>query len=479
MLKSSAMAVAFAASPVVNALQSMAMQQRRGGALASSLADSPYGPVRPVRDTVTGLALLQLPEGFSYASLSWAGDTMSNGQLVPLNHDGMGVIAEQGDEIILVRNHELGAGPLINALGLYDEATMAVGQNAGGGTTNIHFSRSQRREVRTAPSLGGTLANCAGGVTPWGTWLSCEETTADTRAEGGRKHGYVFEVTADPAQTTGEPIVNMGRFKHEAVAIDPVNSYVYLTEDNRNHSPIYRFIPNDASQQTGSLANGGRLQAAKVVGIERAGLLAPELGQEIDIEWVDITDPDMGPIGDVSGPYLQSREAGALSISRGEGIWYSEGLFYIVDTSAGENAEGEPGQGEGAVWMLDPAENRLRCLFASTSAQMANNPDNITVSPRGGVVMCEDGGGVEDQFGFGERVMGLKLTGDSFIFAKNNMMLSEGNISSAGKQCVPGDYRQEEIAGACFDAAGEFLFINIQTPGVTFAIWGPWDQGPL
>jgi secreted PhoX family phosphatase len=479
MLKSSAMAVAFAASPAVNALQAMATKQRSGAPVFSSLADSPYGPVRPVRDTVTGLELLQLPAGFNYASFSWAGDTMSNGQSVPFAHDGMGVIAEQGDEIILVRNHELGAGPLISAPGLYDEFTMTDGQRAAGGNTNIHFSRSERREVRTVPSLGGTLANCAGGVTPWGTWLSCEETTNDSTAQGGRKHGYVFEVTADPAQTTGEPIVAMGRYKHEAAAVDPVNSYVYLTEDNRNMSPIYRFIPNDASQQAGALARGGRLQAAKVVGVERAELLAPALGDEVEIEWVDITDPDMAPDGDRSGPYLQSREAGALTISRGEGIRYSEGLFYLVDTSAGRNVAGLAGYGNGAVWLLDPAENRLRCLFASTDAVMGNNPDNITVSPRGGVVMCEDGGGVEDAFGFGERVMGLKMSGDTFVFAKNNIVLSEANIASAGKQCEAGDYRDQEIAGACFDAAGEFLFINIQTPGVTFAIWGPWDQGPL
>tara|TARA_R100001015_G_C4557571_1_gene118098 strand:- start:282 stop:845 length:564 start_codon:yes stop_codon:yes gene_type:complete len=187
----------------------------------------------------------------------------------------------------------------------------------------------------------------------------------------------------------------------------------------------------------------------------------------------------MGPIGDASGPYLQSREAGALSISRGEGIWYSEGLFYIVDTSAGDNDEGEPGQGNGAVWMLDPAESRMRCLFASTHEVMGNNPDNITVSPRGGVVMCEDGGGVEDQFGFGERVLGLQTTGDSFVFAKNNVVLSEADITRAGKQCEARDYRNQEIAGACFDSTGEFLFFNIQTPGITFAVWGPWEKGPL
>lgn len=479
MLKSSAMAVAFSASPAVNALQAFSIKQSLGTSVASLLASSPYGPIAPVRDEVTGLELLQLPAGFRYASFSWTGDTMSDGQPVPRGHDGMGVIAEQGDEIILVRNHELGAGQQISAPGMYDTLTLEGGEQIAGGNTNIHFSRSNRRELRTVPSLGGTLVNCAGGVTPWGTWLSCEETVNDHSPQGGRKHGYVFEVTADPEQTTGQPIVNMGRYKHEAAAVDPRSSYVYLTEDNRNTSPIYRYLPDDTSQQTGALEKGGRLQAAKVVGVQGAELFTPVLGEEVEIEWVDIPDPDMAPEGNLSGPYLQSREAGALSISRGEGIWYSEGLMYIVDTSAGRDAEGRAGHGEGAVWMLDPVSNRMRCLFASTDAVMANNPDNITVSPRGGVVMCEDGGGVEDEFGFGERLLGLQTSGESFIFAKNNIVLSEADIAAAGKQCAPDDYRDREIAGACFDPTGQFLFFNIQTPGITFAVWGPWDQGPF
>jgi len=75
------------------------------------------------------------------------------------------------------------------------------------------------------------------------------------------------------------------------------DSYVYLTEDNRNRSPIYRFIPTDTSQQLGSLERGGRLQAAKVRGVESADLLTPALGEELEIEWVDIADPDMEPEG--------------------------------------------------------------------------------------------------------------------------------------------------------------------------------------
>ncbi|ALO45271.1 PhoX family protein [Pseudohongiella spirulinae] len=473
-LTGSAMAAALSSAPFVKALQSASTP-----GLSSRRTESPYGPLRPVKDEVTGLELLQLPAGFSYATLSWTGDLMSNGDAVPPGHDGMGVITVDGDNIVLVRNHELGAGRMLPASAVYDGVRLATGNQAAGGNTTLHFSRATRREVATIPSLGGTLANCAGGVTPWGTWLSCEETVNDMTADGGRRHGYVFEVRADAEQTTAVPIVGMGRYKHEAAAVDPVTSFVYLTEDNRNRSPLYRYLPDDTSQQAGSLEQGGRLQAARVKGVHAADLLTPALGEEYDLEWIDVADPDADPVGDSSGPCVQARAGGALTISRGEGIWYADGLVYIVDTSAGYDDEGRPGHGNGAVWMLDPQQNRLRCIFASSDEVMANNPDNVTISPRGGIVMCEDGGGVQDEFGFGERVMGLTPTGDSYIFAKNNIVLSDTDIAVSGKVAEPGDYRNREIAGACFDPSGEFLFINIQTPGITFAIWGPWDRGPI
>ncbi|MDO8907221.1 MAG: DUF839 domain-containing protein [Pseudohongiella sp.] len=479
LLKGGAMLATAGAAPFVQALQALSEAGASGAAPASRLADSPYGPIAPVNDEVTGLPLLQLPAGFSYASLSWTGDRMSNNSPVPARLDGMGVVAVQGDEIILIRNHEVGSGALIPAAACYSSTVRSNGNYAGGGNTTIRFSRQSKREISTVPSLSGTLVNCAGGVTPWGTWLSCEETIADLTADGGRKHGYVFEVRVDPAQTTAVPIVGMGRYDHEAAAVDPRDSSVYLTEDNRNESPLYRYIPDDKSQTAGALEKGGRLQAAKIVGRGHTELFTPVLGDTHQIEWVDIADPDMDPVAESSGPYLQARDAGALSFSRGEGIWYFEGMFYIVDTSAGTNEEGRAGYGEGAVWMLDPVAGTLRCIFASTSAEMANNPDNIAISPRGGIAMCEDGGGVEDAFGFGERIMGLQTSGDSFIFAKNNVVLTAEQITAAGKNCEPGDYRGGELAGVCFDPEGEIMFMNIQNPGVTVAIWGPWERGPL
>lgn len=475
-------AIAAAAVPFLGTLQAFAARQSQGnGAIAAG--KSAYGPIRPVKDLSTGLELLQLPEGFQYKSFSWTGDLMEDGNPVPALHDGMGVIGvtkgPRGPEIVLVRNHEAGTGRIIPAPAVYDGVTFANGNRSAGGNTNLYFPRGVDQPVRTLPSLGGTQTNCAGGVTPWGTWLSCEETTSDNTSSGGRRHGYVFEVTADPKDTTGQPILAMGRFKHEAVAVDPRTSYVYETEDNRNLAAYYRYIPTDTSQKPGALAKGGILQAAKVKGVSQADLLTPQVGDSYALEWVDIPNPDTAPQGSSSGPYVQARAAGALRMSRGEGIWYSEGKMYIVDTSAGTNSSGAAGQGEGAVWVHDLASDTLTCVFASRHAVTANNPDNITVSPRGGVLLCEDGGGVNDEFGFGERLLGLSREGEVYTFAKNNIVFSDAESAAAGKKASGGDYRGNEFAGACFDPSGHFLFVNVQTPGITFAIWGPWARGSL
>lgn len=481
LLKGGAITAAVVAStPFLGTLEAFAARNAQGKA---GLVRSSYGPLRPTKDLSTGLDLLQLPDGFQYKSFSWTGDLMENGQPVPPAHDGMGVVevrrGQHGPEIVLIRNHEASTGPLIDAPGIYDNVTLANGQRPAGGTTNLYFSRGIEQPVRTLPSLGGTRTNCAGGVTPWGTWLTCEETTADYRSVGGRAHGYVFEVAADPALTSAQPIVQMGRFAHEAVAVNPRNSYVYLTEDSRNRSGYYRYIPTDASQQPGSLAVGGILQAARVRDRALADLFAPKQGDSYQLEWVEVSNPDLDPQPEGSGPFAQSRRAGGLSMSRGEGIWYSEGKLYIVDTSAGTDSQGRPGYGEGAVWMHDLETDRLTCVFASTHAEMANNPDNITVSPRGGVLLCEDGGGVQDTYGFGERLLGLTTTGEAFIFAKNNVVFDDVQAAAAGKRASGGDYRDREFAGACFDPTGHFLYVNIQTPGITFAIWGPWTRGAL
>lgn len=203
------------------------------------------------------------------------------------------------------------------------------------------------------------------------------------------------------------------------------------------------------------------------------------VGDSYELEWVEVADSDLAPQAAGSGPFVQARQAGALSMSRGEGIWHSEGRLYIVDTSAGVDSQGRAGYGKGAVWVHDLASDRLTCLFASGDAVVANNPDNVTVSPRGGVLLCEDGGGVQDEFGFGERLLGLTASGEAYIFAKNNIVFDDVQAAAAGKQASGGDYRNREFCGGCFDPSGHFLFVNVQTPGITFAIWGPWARGSL
>jgi len=454
---------------------------------ASAIVTGPYGPLKPARDLETGLPLILLPEGFEYRTWSWSGDTMPNGQPAPDAHDGMGVIhatRTNGElDVTLVRNHERSFASPIQAPARYDTVVPAGQPLApGGGTTTLRFRG--RRWIGVEPSLGGTIFNCAGGVTPWGTWLSCEETVTDLTAWGGRRHGYVFEVRREAAKTTGRPIVDMGRMLHEAVAIDPRTNIAYLTEDNPKRSCFYRFLPKDRSGKAGSYEAGGRLQAAQVAGVARADLTAPAVDDRYRLRWIDIENPDARPgsapeglpnaPNETSGPFLEAWAKGALRMSRGEGICWHGRRAYVVDTAAGVSADGRRGSGDGAVWEYDPRTETLRAIFVAGSQQVGDNIDNITVSPRGTIFLCEDGDPVTDVYGPGTRLLGLTAAGDSFAFAKNNVVLAREQIVAAGKGILPGDYRGQEWAGACFDPAGEVMFVNIQRPGITFAIWGPW-----
>lgn len=500
-LKGSAAAMAVGAIGSLGALYTRQALAAAGDPTRTSPIPSPYGALAPVADQSTGLPLLQLPPGFSYKSFSWSGDPMVDGRPGPDRHDGMAVMQRHhgldrdlrrdrhGPALVLIRNHEVGAGTPIQAPGMYDTGDIGDGQVAGGGTTTLRWRNGQWLE--TEASLGGTVVNCAGGLTPWGTWLTCEEVKTDALSSTGRKHGYVFEVDPRAERTSGRPLVGLGRFSHEAVAIDPRTGIVYLTEDDRNKAGLYRFIPDDRRGRNGSLENGGRLQAARVRGIANADLTTAAIDTEYRLEWVDIPDPDLDTIlapasfpdissGEtLSGPFAQAWSEGALRMSRGEGIWYSHGKMFIVDTSTGVDSEGRKGHGNGSVWVLDLARQRLRALFVSGNQLAAHNPDNITVSPRGGVVLCEDGGESPDQYGPGARLIGLTRQGESFYLGKNNVELSSAQIETADKSIPEGDYRDSEFCGACWDPSGRTLFVNIQTPGITVAITGPWWRGPL
>ena len=479
------------ALPFVGAFVALQTQQTLAANGTTALIDSPYGPISPVNDMTTGLPLLQLPPGFTYKSFGWRGDTMADGKPCPGGHDGMGVIvsrkAGRSSELVLVRNHEIGAAAaanFLNAQGVYDAGPNTFGSNNrfGGGTTNLVFRDGNW--VSMTPSLGGTQANCAGGITPWGTWLTCEEVGSDAVSASGRKHGYVFEVAADPAQTTGQPIIGMGRFAHEAAAVDPATGNVYETEDSSGKSGFYRYVPDVKNGAPGSLALGGMLQMAKVKGQANVNLGTAQLNSRYELEWVNIANPDQnrgnatGPTGvsitNAAGPFVQGWIQGALRMNRGEGIWYAQGKMYVMDTSGGAVSRG-------AIWELDLATQVLTCIYSSPSQLVGNMGDNLTVSPRNAILVCEDAStAATDQFGFGQRLMGITDGGDAYIFAKNNIVLTEAQLHGAGKLAsLAGDRRSNEFAGACFDPTGRYLFVNIQTPGVTFAIAGPWAKGPL
>ena len=461
-LKSSVAAAAMAGGP----LGLLAAAPAR----AVQLPYSPdYGPLAPVADEVTGLPLLQLPEGFRYWSHGWTGDVMSDGVATPGLHDGMAVVATTKDQLVIVRNHEQGsvsAGSFAPAKNTYDAG-------CNGGTTNLVFAPQQKKWLSDWASLSGTIRNCAGGPTPWNSWITCEETSVGTHSGAGKQHGYCFDVPAN-GRANPQPLLDMGCFSHEAVAVDPVTGIIYETEDS-NPSGFYRFIPN----VKGRPALGGRLQRMKLQGVATNASInilgtsygyyntgvAQTAGTTWDVEWVDIAEPNRPFVSGTSygGVRAQGLVQGAASIVRGEGIWYGNGVIFVCSTSGG-------GNGNGQIFAYDPRRETFTVLFESGSSAELDNPDNIAWSPRGSLLLCEDGGSTP------QSLRGLTLDGTIFPFARNNVVFTAPYTRPSGRTFT-GDQRGREFCGATFH--NEWLFVCIQTPGITFAITGPWDNGAL
>jgi uncharacterized repeat protein (TIGR03803 family) len=342
-----------------------------------------------------------------------------------------------------VRNHERGNGTPFSAP-VYD-ATSA------GGTTNVLFDPGAGAFIEAYGSLSGTIRNCAGGPTPWGSWLTCEETT---QVNGQTRHGYVFDVPADGV-SDAVPLKGLGRFSHEAVAIDPATGIVYLTEDTGS-SGFYRFVPTTPGDLRSGVLEMMAIDGQPSVQQSATGETWSEL------RWVPIAQPDPGP-GEPSTA-AQGFAQGGTAVARGEGAWYGNGLVYFTSTSGGP-------VGEGQVFAYDPAADELTVLFASPSADVLNAPDNVCVSPRGGLLLCEDGGGLEF-------LHGLTPDGQIFRFAQNDVVIPAGGVP--GKSVTPGSYTGSEWCGATFEPKnGNWLFANLQSPGITFAITGPWRKGAL
>jgi len=431
-------------------------------------AASGYGPLHPkvplngakLTDTIVGdlsrSTLLDLPAGFEYTALSITGETMNDGKPVPGRHDGMACFSAPNGGTVLIRNHELSPGPdeFGNSAGVDAPPGKSWDNAATGGATSLLVG-GDGRLVRHFGVLGGTLRNCAGGVTPWGSWISCEESVKVPSRHNGlkRKHGYNFEI---PAAARGFvepiPLTAMGRFNHEATATDPRTGHVFQTED-RGDSAFYRFRPT----QYGKL-RAGVLEAmviddrrlsrdANGAADTRSGVLSLR-NKPLSVRWVPIEDVD--PASDTVRDEAHAK--GAALFARGEGACAVNGLIYFVCTSGGDD-------GNGQVWAHDPAASTVTLVVESVARSELDNPDNITVSPDGSLYLCEDGDG--EQF-----VVGVTPRGGLFKFARNSIRRPDRG----------GTADNTEFAGACFSQNGRHMFLNNQSIGITYCIWGPWDR---
>ena len=412
-----------------------------------------------------GKGILKLPANFDFKIIAEKGSPMNDGLLIPGRGDGMGTFQGKNDRVILIRNHENSPGYLVDSpFGYSNQLLKKVNKDSlfdsgfgkyphlGGTTTSIYNEKTQKVE-KVFMSLAGTARNCAGGITPWGSWLSCEEYTLTKSSTHEKNHGYVFEVPASEKIRIKYPVPlrDMGRFNHEAVAVDPKTGIVYLTED-RHEGLFYRFIPN----VKGQLIKGGKLQALAFVWKNKMDTrnwfdLTIKPNVNYAVKWIDMDNVD----SDKDDLRFRGHKKNAAIFARGEGIWFGNNELYFACTNGGNTKTGQifkyiPSEKEGtSAEKSEKYYPRLELFTEPNDTSVLRYCDNLTVAPWGDVIFCEDG--------IHPRIFGITPKGKFYHIAENIGYLSE-------------------FAGVCFSPSGNTLFVNIQVPGLTLAITGDWKR---
>lgn len=381
---------------------------RRGWSIlgeARAAVATPYGPLGDP-DPVTGM---RLPPGFTSRILARSGEQVVEGSPYPWHWypDGGATFAVP-DGWVYVSNSEV---------------------SGSGGAGALRFD-ADGTVVAAYPILTGTNRNCAGGATPWGTWLSCEE------AAGGR----VWE--CDPlGERRALPRHALGMFEHEAAVVDPETGYVYLTEDDPQ-GRFYRFRsdlpypgPSEELLPLAHLARG-TLEVAVVAGGH--------------VSWRAVN-PIAVAVG--NGEYTTPTRAQvpeSAAFARGEGAWFDQEARAVYFCTTGDNT----------VWAYDVDDARIDVLYARAGEPDSplNGADNLTVSPGGEMFVCEDhgpGGGPL------QMVLVARDEGTAAPFLEMAGTLHNGS----------------ELTGVAFDPSGTRMYLSSQRAenlGVTYEVTGPF-----